>query len=505
MKKFLSVVLAAFVLFSLGGCGKHEDSTEDNDDTAHDIVTLDASSTTQIGTEQADNGGSMVMAGSEGSASQQGSGDTADSKMQEVAIPEEKRILGKGKLYANYWCLSVEGMDYLYNITDGTLRESQWIDLENVSGSTYYDTSTKRLVDIATGKEICQLDEETFLIPCENKESRYFPDGKALAFKIEKGFSGDTYYMGYLNVNGEWDVPMTTEFPALKCDGADKIKDKLSDWYGDQANIGTFTYFDGMYGVQLGDYYFFDENAAYSMSSSYGEYTDYLTACAGKCSDGIIYGYIRPNNGEATDLFIYDCDTQEYDITSLTDVGISTVMNRIDINFYDEYIGIYYYVYSGASNQDYNYIKLDYDFNVIEQYDMTQCSDIEQFEASDKAVAFFGANKSGDHYLCLMNPDGSFAFDPIKTEDRLLIEGIELHINNDMFICYHSKADKTYIYSFVTNQLTVFDSVSGKRVVNHDPVSGMIVVHDQNANDGLGNYYLADSAAPNDLIVPFEA
>ena len=185
-KKLLCIVIAAAMSMGFAACGEAE-ATPDTDDSGAEVTTTAAVEDTEAG------------------------GDvTEETTTAETEAPKEvKKITERPKfLFKDGMVFEVDDITYIYNIADNKM----------------YDCGEDTVVYSACGKIAC-LDRklhnletgETYDVELYNRD---YVDEYNPVYKIEKSFDGDTIYFGVIDKNGEWVVPLSSEYEICKSEYA---------------------------------------------------------------------------------------------------------------------------------------------------------------------------------------------------------------------------------------------------------------------------------------------
>ncbi len=185
-KKLLCIVIAAAMSMSFAACGEAE-ATPDTDDSGAEVTTTAAAEDTEAGGDA-----------------------TEETTTAETEAPKEvKKITEWPKfLFKDGMVFEVDDITYIYNIADNKM----------------YDCGEDTVVYSACGKIAC-LDHklhnletgETYDVELYNRD---YVDEYNPVYKIEKSFDGDTFYFGVIDKNGEWVVPLSSEYEICKDESA---------------------------------------------------------------------------------------------------------------------------------------------------------------------------------------------------------------------------------------------------------------------------------------------
>ena len=201
-------------------------------------------------------------------------------------------------------------------------------------------------------------------------------DGYILATKREESFAGDKICFGVLGSNGEWIYPLSSDNPISQMLESDSsYMDDWSVWDDDYGEYGTYI-------VRI--------SVGWGLKYYYNLSTNELCA-------GYVHYESRNYQGQKSGIYLYDTSGER----KLVIPNISA-----DRFFNDAFIGSNLAEYDKRNLYDYN-------GNII--MDLSQY-DLDCYSACYKNgyLLIKVDNRTGSKYLCLFNPNGELAFDPIR-------------------------------------------------------------------------------------------
>lgn len=223
-KRIISTMLMASMLLSMTACGASTE-TPDTDDSGAEVTTTAAAEDTEAG------------------------GDvTEETTTAETEAPKEvKKITEWPKfLFKDGMVFEVDDITYIYNIADNKMYDcGEDTGVYSVCGKIA--CLDRKLHNLETG--------ETYDVELYNHD---YVDEYNPVYKIEKNFDGDTFYFGVIDKNGEWVVPLSSEYEICKREYAQDFNvrggymvygDLIYDWKTDKM---TELYYDRLDGLSEG-------------------------------------------------------------------------------------------------------------------------------------------------------------------------------------------------------------------------------------------------------------
>lgn len=486
-KRFLSVILTAAMILSVSACGAEIEETttennvasiteDNNTETTKQTTTAKitetekteeeatnttvAETTTEVTTTEVIEPTASKYASSNyffenGSWFLCGSADEGDSKMYYYDLKEKTLIECKGNIdkirYNNLGCLNID--------------------------STFGVTIDNEIINIITGEVLYSSENEVWFINKDYYEDKII-DGKIAIIEKSESISGAAYSFGIVSVDGEWIVPMSNENAVAKdkecCESAFK-----------QAYTNVFYSQDGNY-VHINS-----ENGCYSYSIADDTLLRNKLVLNGNT------GYLNTINvGESNVLktiaYSNGCELGTFDIkTGASELYVSASMLK---GFYENNI----VALNGTAVQVF-----DYDYNIKAEYDLSAYSDIVVAAVSDDYLFFSCCNSEGSQYVCLMNKNGEFEFEPFKGS----VSYEKAHMTDDKLV--YVDGDNTLIYYFDTKELVKPNnsdrySEDYFSVIDYDISSDLLLVEVNRTDSDDEHYVLSDPDDITNVITPFE-
>ncbi|MBQ2823141.1 MAG: hypothetical protein IJF18_01010 [Oscillospiraceae bacterium] len=428
-KRILSAIIMSALVLSMTACGTSTDAP----DTANsaDVTTAAAAETETTAAEEEKTEAATTTA-------EETEATTTTTEAPKV-IP---KITKEPKICDGCLILKIDDKQYLYNITDNTMTEYDFKDTINYANGKvaqlsdyYYNLETNEKYDV-----------KTFY----NWVSDYNP-----VYKIEKDFDGDKYYFGILDNNGEWALPLSSEYAI--CD----IKPNR-DIYGGTTSLLKLGY-DGAYDWKNDKLFYkneFGNKKFYSISDDYILLTDSSSLSAYNTTTGettsVYNGAATYANFLASQLFVVVDSANEY--FSILGDGFKKL-----------------YEIKG------------YETDII-------------YNASESYVVFPSKGSSNSKYIVILDKDGNRVVDPIEGDANLAYVSGDYVVLAD--VNYYDEDDKFCTSDFIVNCKTgeikeYADKKTYDIIYCYGETGKMIVKSD-------GAYYLADVSDLDTLINPFE-
>lgn len=416
-KRILSAIIMSALVLSMTACGASTDAPEATEGAE---VTTTAAAAEEEKTE----------------AETEAPAETEETTTTTEAPKEVLKITDSPSVYFDCMSFKVDGKNYVYNAVDNKMYECDVNKISFALGKMVKDNSgelhnleTKESYDLETG--ICK---ESYMY------NQYIP-----VHKKEQNFDGDVTYFGILDKNGEWVLPLSSEYAICKSE----------NFYGAGSATASFAKIS----VDLLYDYKNDEvmDAFELMQLNPPVYRQFYAIsndkilCYNAASNN--YTFYNPNTGEETPVkgsYVY------------------TTPNKT-LYFYDYY-------------SDNGYFAI-YDENFEMLYEITGYNKSSVWDATENYVVLCAPGADSGYYMIILDKDGNRIVDPIsgKAEDFAFITGDYAVVDNQIVNCKTGEI-KTCPYYV------------------HDAMveAGMIIVKNE------GEYFLVDPADPETLINPFE-
>ena len=178
-KRILSTILMAAIMLSMAGCNGSTETSE--------TTTEGAEVTTTTAAEEGTTEATTTVP------------ETEETTTTTEAPKETPKITSEPKIYNDCMVFEADGKNYVYNITDKAMYEYEGEggigdSIGNIirTDDKIYNLKTKELYDVKM-HSVNLYD--------------YNP-----VYKVEESFDGDTYYFGIIDKNGEWVLPMSSDY-----------------------------------------------------------------------------------------------------------------------------------------------------------------------------------------------------------------------------------------------------------------------------------------------------
>lgn len=463
-KKILSMALMAALVLSMVSCNGSTEApqtkTEDSETTAtnEDVATET--------TTEADTG--EVTKETTEAVETEATTTTTATTVEEPEISEELPTISKIRLYDNnhIYFYDADSVSYAYNLEENVMCKNGY---GIIDGNLH--VAEQRGFDIGYKFPLYNLiTNEYYEYNCLGNY-----DGYNFVWKEESDFDGSAYYFGILDSNGEWVLPLSSDYEicnfdfnglrdkfyynvALRTDSSfcfyvddstksdgDRIEIITYDWKNDTLSYGT------------------DNPALKALANGYGStmYTD-----PALYNDSILVDYY---------YYMYNINNGEY--TRLFDGGVlSYCGDGVYIRYSDEQ-----YTILGK-----NFEKL---YDITEYTINTDNGGNLCIDATENYTAFEAEGADGKSYTIIIDKDGNRVVDPIPDTGLIAMSGDYVITESEVINC---KTGERKAQSFKK----VYDEY--KRIVNIVDNDGRVMVY---SDDG---YYFIDPADPDTLISPFE-
>lgn len=381
--------------------------------------------------------------------------ETTEATTTTEAPPKElPKIKSFNQFLTGCMTFEADGKAYALNLVDKKLYE--------YDKNTYFPavahnialTGEGKIYNFATGEEY----EGEYLRNSSSYLTEFNP-----VYKVDEGFDGNVNYFGVIDWNGEWVLPLSSEYEICK-NGLEKYNYNCSDSlipYGKNGYIDTL--------------YDFKNNKIYN-SKDYG-----YSGISGVFGDNALFGNW---NGGYSDLAKYNTKTGETTVI-LKNAGPGDYDGR-DNN-------ITWYSHGTAFVKEGSAIILDNNYNVL-NYDLSKYKIIKVCDATEDYVLFASENTNGDNYAVILNKDGNRVTEPIKCNERAVFGA---YISGD-YVVMLSLEGKDYVIDCKTGETKIYEDDKAYKIERFDTQSGLLLVESD------GAYYLADPADPDTLINPLE-
>ena len=447
-KKSMSIALMAALIISAAGCGEKAPAVTTTAKTEAAAATTAAATATTAKEDTAEETTTTAA-------------ETTTEATTEAPPREIKNITKYNSFKNGTLFFEISNTGYVYDVLENKMYD--------------YDTKELKSVQYACGKLVMtNYNGENKITNLETMETydaelfesyAGFGGGPRLdtynpVYSVKEDFDGNVYSFGVLDSNGEWVLPMSTEYAVC-----DLLKSNKYLY----ANTATSSFV--VLSVERGKSYFYNYK------------TDEIIELdnAGYWSFADNYVIVILNDYDYEDKYnrVYNTNTKETtelggDYNVLTGCGNCIwLRNRGDYN-------------KGINNG----IILDSKGNVLD-YDLSEYNEVKIIDATEDYIVFAAKNTDGDEYTIILDKNGNRVVDPIKGTSRSNYDDMCLYgdyvIDTYSDYIVNCKTGEMKTYSDDSLKLEGFDSTGGKLLMESD-----------------GNYYLADLSDPETLINPFE-
>ena len=420
-KRILSAIIMSALVLSMTACGTSTDTPD----------TANSADVTTAATEEAE----TTAAEEEKTEATTTTPEETEATTTTTEAPKEiLKIKDSPGVYYDSMSFKVDGKNYVYNAVDNKMYECDVNKISFACGKMVVDNSyelhnleTKESYDLEAN-----IDENSY------KYTQYIP-----VCKTEENFDGDVNYFGIIDKNGEWVLPLSSEYAICKSE------------YFDHAGSATASLV-GMGPERVYDYK--NDKMTDFVELYVSGQTNYLQACA--ISDDKVLCY----DSTASNCVFYNPSTGEK--TPVRGYYERTYPNKT----------FYFYEY----NNDGYFAILDKNFEVL--YEITGYNNSSVWDATENYVVLCAKGADSGYYMIILDKDGNRIVDPIsgKAADAF-ITGDYAVVDKQIVNCKTGeiKTCPYYVYD------VMFEA-------------GMIVVKNE------GEYLLVDPADPDTLINPFE-
>lgn len=429
MKKILCALLASAMLLGITACGT-TDAPEEREE-KHTSSKQDK-----------DNDDKEVSVTSDDPADPAESSET-DPAPEAEQPPKELPVINDYTMVDGCMIFTADGTDYVYNIAENKMYPTELTKIEGRVIKSIYG----KVVNISQNNG---ADSKFYNLETGELIGSTFPNPHVSEYNpmyTHDPSSKKPYSFGVIDANGEWVLPMSSEYSICEYFGQ-----KDSYIYPSNSSI--------MYASSAYDISFYDFTKDELMKLPDTVYPPVLQA------DNL--ALYRINNF----LYIYNFDTKTK----------TEIHNDI--------------IYSGGSDIIFSkngyafkttngYLFLDLDFNELQGFNLDGYNVYKIVDFSEDKIAFWSDDPNGNRHLVVLDNDGNQLVAPVK--------GGSCHISGD-YVFYNSNEEESYIIlncakgekTYVENEFTYYDAASGKMILKKD-----------------GACYLASLDDPNTLINPF--
>lgn len=423
-KKLLSAIILSALVLSLAGCGNESTPDEPTsvesqnaavDDSTAEETTAPPETTEVTTTTEAPKEIAKVT-----SCDKFGNGDMLISdgdKNYVYSITDNKMYSGDDEIFDNI--IAVGGKLALVNGDDKNY---------------YYNLETNEKYDVAP--------------LYSNAES---VDEYNAVYKLEESFDGNVNYVGVINSDGEWVLPLSSDYEICQ-------KDLYDIWSSVEKPCTESLILLDCYNV----YDYKNDKIIDTNDSGFSEFKSIL-------GDKII--------GSKSNLNFADYNVQTGEISIINNSFCSVPT----LPFYR----------GGLFEGESRYFIFDNDGNLID-CDFSDYNEIVTLlDIADKYIIFQAKNTEGAGYIIVTDRNGNRSIEPIRGwawaayiyNDYAIITGME--DGNDV--------ECQYIINCTTGETTEYTNID-----NFDPETGKLLIKTD------GEYYIADVSDPDTLLNPFE-
>ena len=443
-KRILSVLILCALTLALAGCGGKTESpapTSESTESAEPPTTQEGEDAAAAADEKQEQTKAATIATAESTA----------EIVEEEPPREIKNITNYNSFRFGTLFFEIDNTDYVYDVLENKMYD---YDSEKL-GNIYYACG-KLATDgkATTNLETMETYDAQFMYYEYFGLKTYNP-----VYSVKEDFDGNTYSFGVIGSNGEWVLPMSTEYSVCELLKSTKylsvykttssfvvLCDSSYNFYSynyktdetveldNLLKSNGYVYFIGSYALLLDDYSFSDGQ--------------YIHACS-----------------------LYNIETNETTKLDGTYVDFEPLDSSVLLKGLDEST---IFILDSQGN--------------IHDYDLSEYNVRRMFNVTENYIVFAAKNTDGDTYTIILDKNGNRVVDPIKGASSTVpsIYGDYVIYTSSNYIV-NCKTGEMKTYSDDSLSLEEFDSTSGKLLMKSD-----------------GAYYLADLADPETLINPFE-
>ncbi len=436
-KKLLSAIILSALVLSLAGCGN--ESTPDEPTSAESQNAAEADDSTAEETTAPP--------------------ETTEATTTTEAPKEIAKVTSCDKFGNGDMLISDGDKNYVYSITDNKMYTGDDEIFDNI---------------IAVGGKLALVrgdDDENYYYNLETEEKYdvnplYYNldiDEYNAVYKIDESFDGNVYYVGVINSDGEWVLPLSSDYAICQNDPRDISSPVKTNCTGSLMGLDNISVYDYKNNKIISN-----DNTE---TSFYG-----IGAIVG---DKIL--------GRNDDDYLSEYNTQTEQVSIISKdfrVDKNMILGMIFGNNYRGALATSDSKSSLIWDNDGNLIDCDFsDYNEV----------VALLDIADKYIIFEAKNTDGDVYIIITDKNGNRAIEPIRGE------AWAAYIYNDYAIITDMRdgndAECQYIINCTTGEKTAY---TGTDNFNFDPKSGKLIIKKD------GNYYIADVSNPETLLNPFE-
>lgn len=416
-KRILSVLLTSALILSMTACGADTKSPES---------TTEGTKATTTAAEKEDTAEATTTTAPE---------ETEETTTTTEAPKEVQKITDKPDIYDDCMVFEDDGITYVYNITNNKIYK-----YEGESDVYMFNGYNGKLA--LTYEGFYNLETQEYY-DCNN----LYPgalDYNAV-YKIENNFDGDTYSFGIIDKNGDWVLPLSSDYAICDLAPTTNIRNTSSSL----VCVDTWTIYDWKNDKiitegELGNSFLnvYGDNILFTSNSWYDTFTVY-----------------NVNNGESH--FINDVDG------ACLETDLYAFVTSIDYNA--EYCVIF-----GDNLEKLHEIT---GYNVTAIYDATEDYAVFGASGSDSGTYTIITDKSGNR---IIEPSQNFGWGGRIIGDYVVFD----------------ETDK--ILNCKTGEIKEYANDDTYNIIGSHSDTGKLIVSSDDA------YYIADISDPETLINPFE-
>lgn len=460
MKKLLCALLTGTMVLSLVACGKGGNTTE-----TEEVTTTEAERI-------------------------EGKKDTTEEVTTE-AEPEEVLVINDYLEYNGFYYFSAKsGEDYKWYIYDMEKREITDSFEDGDFGGNWYETSVIRynegaceLYDAAGKKTLYTFsDTQTERTPLYINEG-----GQIVIYDRIQQFEGDVYSFGIIDYQGNWVLPLASDYPWLQ----ENPTSVTSEYLGDNTYLVTNEYNDECYFVNTDTKSYVPVTLPERMGIP-----EFIC-----CRDGKVFAHGHNFIDASKDcIFQYDITTGSMiEVLNVSDNEVRAGKAGEESQYIISYDDTWCYLKrtKGDGNDVLDIIASD--GTVTEISAAIYCEDFDVDFTDGIHVATRMYNDSSRDYFAVLNADGSYELEPLLLTD-IGFSYYSSAISKGVAVAFNNSSKNCFSYNIATKEQA---TASGYSVEKFDKDRGMMIVYGKHPEYGSG-YYLVDVTDINTLINPFE-
>lgn len=444
-KKILSVLLMTAMLISMAGCGESGKATEAEEDEDTKVTTeAPKEKETKETTEKAETTTKAETEATTTAAETTAAPETTEATTTTEAAPEELPKIERINSLLN-GCMTFEADDkaYALNLVDKKLYEYDRNTIFSVVAHNIALTRYGKIYNFETGEE---YDGEYLRV------TEYLTEYNPV-YKVEESFDGNVNYFGIIDWNGEWVLPLSSEYEICKNDlvkGYCECSDSLLFNYSTVLDLKSNKTYNAK---------------DYGYSDIFGIHGDNILLC-------------NPYYDRFS-LAKYNTKSEE----------LSIVFENTDNPYFN---GSWYSHGTAYVNEEGTAVILDNDFNVV-NHDLSEYKITKVLDATEDYVVFTSRNSNNDLYVVTLKKDGSRVIEPIKTSTTYF----DTYIIGDYIIMIDFDG-KDYVIDCKSGETKIYEDDKAYNIIKLDTESNLMLVSSN------GYLYLADPTDHETLINPFE-